>query len=66
VLLLNLAITFLVPGIAIGGHLGGLAVGAVCGYTMTGHGRQPPKWTAAVPVALMVLAVAVAEFAARR
>jgi membrane associated rhomboid family serine protease len=33
-LLLNLAITFLIPGIAIGGHLGGLASGFVVGYLM--------------------------------
>ena len=65
-LLLNLAITFTIPGISIGGHLGGLAVGAICGYAMTGHGRKTPTWTTAVPVGLIVVAVAVATFAARR
>ena len=34
-LLMNLAITFLVPGISIGGHLGGAATGGLCALIVT-------------------------------
>jgi membrane associated rhomboid family serine protease len=33
-LVVNLLFTFLVPGISIGGHLGGLAGGAVLGWVL--------------------------------
>ena len=38
-LVLNLGLTFLVPGISIGGHLGGLAGGVLAGFAWFG----PPK-----------------------
>jgi membrane associated rhomboid family serine protease len=38
-LLLNLAITFLFPGISIGGHIGGIAGGAAAGFILSGYGR---------------------------
>jgi membrane associated rhomboid family serine protease len=37
--LLNLAITFVIPGISIGGHIGGLLAGAAAGAVL-----QPVRW----------------------
>ena len=70
-LLLNLAITFLLPGISVGGHLGGLAAGFVVGYLMfevAERRRLSPKLvygaSAVLGVALFVGAVIVAQSAA--
>lgn len=38
-LLLNLVITFVLPGISIGGHLGGIVGGAAAGWALSGFGR---------------------------
>lgn len=38
-LVINLIITFLIPGISIGGHLGGLAGGAAMALVLSGFGR---------------------------
>jgi len=55
-LLLNLFITFAIPGISIGGHLGGAIAGAICGAVMLAPSyRSFPKWaTYATPVAIGV------------
>lgn len=60
VLLLNLFITFAWRGqISVGGHIGGLIAGAVCGAAMLAprHKGLPPWAGYAVPVLVMVIAV---------
>jgi membrane associated rhomboid family serine protease len=51
-LILNLFITFAIPGISIGGHIGGAVAGAICGSVMLAPAyRRGPSWaTWATPV----------------
>jgi len=64
-LLLNLLITFTIPNISIGGHLGGAAMGALVGYAMLEpRWRRGSGWIGWVaPIAGMVLAILVAASA---
>jgi membrane associated rhomboid family serine protease len=70
-LALNLLITFAVPGISIGGHLGGLAAGAICGlvlYELPHRVRQlpalaPTLLAGAIGVATVVASLAVSNAA---
>lgn len=64
-LVINLILTFTIPGISIGGHLGGAITGAVCGVAML-----PPPWKRssrwliyAVPSLCAVVAVAASVLA---
>jgi membrane associated rhomboid family serine protease len=56
VILLNLGLSFLIPGISIGGHIGGLIGGAACGFLLERLSRRG--------VALQVAACAVIGVAA--
>jgi membrane associated rhomboid family serine protease len=58
-LLINLVLTFSIRGISIGGHLGGVVGGAICGWFMLAPvWKQQPKWMGmAVPAAVAVLSV---------
>ena len=39
-ILINLAITFSIPGISVGGHIGGLIGGALAGFALSDYGRS--------------------------
>jgi membrane associated rhomboid family serine protease len=65
-LVVNLAFTFAVPGISIGGHLGGLAGGALCILALSHFGKRSavygridvPSMVSVVAVGLLSVAVA--------
>jgi membrane associated rhomboid family serine protease len=60
ILVLNLVITFTLPGISVGGHLGGAIAGAICGFVILAPGHaQLPSWASyATPIAIALISVA--------
>ncbi len=65
-LLLNLFITFTIPGISIGGHIGGVVGGAIAGWVVLSPRHRPmPTWaTYAAPAAVIAISVAISVIVA--
>ena len=65
VLVINLLITIGLPGISIGGHLGGLVGGGLAGFVLFDVGRRPnlPKYVPFLGCAVIAMACVVAGVA---
>lgn len=58
-LVINLLLTFTIPGISVGGHLGGVVAGVLCGLVMLAPRWKPsPEWaTYATPLVVALAAI---------
>jgi membrane associated rhomboid family serine protease len=58
-LLLNLFLTFTIPGISIGGHIGGVVAGAVCALIVLAPAHKGyPRWAVyGTPVVVSLLSI---------
>jgi len=59
-ILINLLITFGIPGISIGGHVGGLIGGALVGFALSGYGRSHMAYGRLSVLSVLGVAVVVA------
>ncbi len=52
--------TLFIPGISIGGHIGGIVGGGLCALVVMAPPRRFPVWaTYAVPVVVMIAAIGI-------
>lgn len=54
-LMINLLLTFTIPGISIGGHVGGILAGAICGSVMLAPPSKPQPWWLSYLAPLVVI-----------
>ena len=66
-LLINLGLTFFVGGISIGGHVGGLVAGSICGFVMMAPPYKAfPAWSRyATPAVVAIAAIGISILAVR-
>ena len=65
-MLINLLFTVSIPGISIGGHLGGVVAGGIVGYVVIGRRMRNPSIDTGTLVAVGAAAFAIAMIAAQR